>query len=149
MEGEKKGRREKKEGEKERRGNERMEGVDRGWIKEGNFFKGGEFSIRSVGFTRDREWVGSTRATTASLLNNSKVREFVGLGVNSGSSFPKIELNFKLISLRGSSGGGIRLLGTDRPTFRSLLAGKSSRRREERLIKLMQKYTSQGTEGKY
>lgn len=57
MEGEKKGRREKKEGEKERRGNERMEGVDRGWIKEGNFFKGGEFSIRSVGFTRDREWV--------------------------------------------------------------------------------------------
>lgn len=34
-----------------------MEGVDRGWIKEGNFFKGGEFSIRSVGFTRDREWV--------------------------------------------------------------------------------------------
>ena len=89
MEGEKKGRREKKEGEKERRGNERMEGVDRGWIKEGNF------------------------------------------------------------SLRGSSGGGIRLLGTDRPTFRSLLAGKSSRRREERLIKLMQKYTSQGTEGKY
>lgn len=37
-----------------------MEGVDRGWIKERNFFKGGEFSIRSVGFTsyeRDRGWV--------------------------------------------------------------------------------------------
>lgn len=41
-------------------------------------------TIRSVGFTSyEGQRVDGTRPTTASLLNNSKVREFVGLGVNS------------------------------------------------------------------
>ena len=40
-----------------------------------------------------------------------------------------------------------RYLGTDPPTFRSLAMEKA--RGEERLIKLMQKYTREEAEGKY
>lgn len=66
-----------------------------------------------------------------------------------GSSFPKIELNFKLISLRGSSGGGSRSGCSVRIVQLLGHYPLEKARGEERLIKLMQKYTSQGTEGKY
>lgn len=66
-----------------------------------------------------------------------------------GSSFPKIELNFKLISLRGSSGGGSRSACSVRIVQLLGHYPLEKARGEERLIKLMQKYTSQGTEGKY
>lgn len=67
--------RKKEEGEKARRG-KRVNGRSR-WRRVFD-------TIRSVGFTSyEGQRVDGTRPTTASLLNNSKVREFVGLGVNS------------------------------------------------------------------
>lgn len=56
-----------------------------------------------------------------------------------GSSFPKIELNFKLISLRGSSGGGSRSACSVRIVQLLGHYPLEKARGEERLIKLLKK----------